>query len=186
MFSFISQNRQFSLSNLTNLANQLQRSVSNGVENSCQALADFAQVAAGQDGVSKDAFVNDFQVLTPNLTVVKLIPGVYGTNQYVNLNTKGLPTGFAPQFVDSQIPNSDQGHHFAAYFQLGYVWTALSGKVLGPVYEFAEGLISGASTSNPGDVNLANAAAGLGWELRTGALAPADVSAQIRQTICAN
>jgi hypothetical protein len=36
--------------------------------------------------------------------------------------------------------------------------------------------LTGPSTSNPGDFNLANSAAGLGWKLRNGALASADIN----------
>jgi len=130
IFSFVLKSRSQSLANLKNLASLLQQSVSTGNKNSCQALADFAQSAANQDGATKDAFVSDFQILTPNQTAVKLIPGVYGRpeGQWVPLGDYRSPTGFATQFVDSQLPNSDQGHHFAAYFQLGYVWTALAAK----------------------------------------------------------
>jgi len=123
-----------------------------------------------------------FGVLTPKRPGEEALDVAYNTNP-VYFGNNGKTSGFAAQFQDnfgsSQGPNnSDQGHHFAAFFQLGYQAPALT-TIAPSVWEAMEGTLV-----NQGDINLGQAAAYLGAQLRSGSLAPSDIGSQIRSTIC--
>ena len=148
----------------------------------CEGLAEFAGVAAAQDGSNILLFESDFQVLTPNSTAVQAVPGVSGQsgNQLVYLgNNYGQASGFQTQYQDSISPSQDQGHHFAAFLQIGYWYEATVGSWAAVAYENLEG-----TSNNTGDMNLGAKAAQLGAGLSSGAIKPGQVADWIRQNIC--
>ena len=174
--------RNASIANLANVALQLKGQAAGGQISDCEGLAEFAGVAAAQDGSNILSFESDFQVLTPNSTAVQAVPGVSGQsgNQLVYLgNNYGQASGFQTQYQDSISPSQDQGHHFAAFLQIGYWYGATVGSWAAVAYENLEG-----TSNNTGDMNLGAKAAQLGAGLSSGAIKPGQVADWIRQNIC--
>ncbi|HTA70437.1 MAG TPA: RHS repeat-associated core domain-containing protein [Bryobacteraceae bacterium] len=172
--------RQFGISNLAGVARQLKRGVASGQETDCQAMADFASAAAGQDSAA-GLVVADFQVLTPNQTPIWAVPGVQGqsgNNLVILGNNPGQTSGFQSQYQDSIFPNQDQTHHFAAFLQLGYSYGILAVPVAN-LWELLEG-----TPGNVGDIALGQAAVKAGAMLANGTLKPSDLADWIRQNIC--
>lgn len=159
----------------------------------CEALADFADAMA--DGSRDDAqFVRDFGVLTPNSTATQ-IPGagIAWNTRPVALNT-GQASGFGADYQNT-LPddkrtgwNGDQAHHFAAFFQFGYVHSSrtLGGTSLADVasftLEYFQGLDSG--VMNLGDVRLGERAGQIGADLMNGRITRGQVGMEIRSTLC--
>jgi hypothetical protein len=96
----------------------------------------------------------------------------------VLLNSTQAPSGFRSQYQD-QIPNADQAHHFAAFFQLGFVNGADIGSWLAKVYEQGE-----RTPDNSGDINLGRVAAQMGAAVAAGDLDPSDLASAILNTLC--
>jgi RHS repeat-associated protein len=138
--------RLATLNKLRSFRGTLQQLVDNGNSSDCDALADFANFASD---LAPDArsFEMAFGVLTPSQFPVTLIPGVSTSAGDVRLNRNGSPSGFAPQYQD-EIPNADQAHHFAAFFQLGYMYGSMVGSIAATWWEKLEG-----TAGNIGDID---------------------------------
>jgi RHS repeat-associated protein len=152
-------------------------------ETDCDALADYVE-AVGQSLENTPARQAQQQIkvalvaLTPNQFPVPLIPGVSGNNAYRALNPGNIASGFLPQFQD-QIPNADQAHHFAAFFQIGFTYGAGTGAAAATWWERLEG-----TPGNAGDIALGAAAAQIGANVAAGTLAVNQVGAEIRNDLC--
>src|SRR5260370_41996830 len=109
------------------------------------------------------------RLLTPNQFPVPLIPGVTGNPNYQALNIGSSPSGFQSQFQD-QIPNADQAHHFAAFFQLGFVY---GGDVAGSAASWWEKLEG--TAGNTCDINFGKAAGVIGPYFASALLRVSDV-----------
>jgi hypothetical protein len=178
------------LSSVRNLARAYSSAVSQGYVSDCNALADFAQNLV-QTGASASTLVQDFGVLTPSAGLTGFVPGISSTSNPVQLNT-GQSSGFLSQYQNT-LPdnpatgwNGDQAHHFAAFFQFGYVYSLLGfgpGAIASFALEYAEGLDSG--IMNLGDVNLGDAAVQIGEDLASGKISTADVAGRIK-ALCNN
>jgi RHS repeat-associated protein len=159
----------------------------------CQALAAFADsVAAGR--MTTVNFVSAFQVLTPGAAASALInafgsaSGVQGVNGAINLQPTYVDpsgnvqyyqaSGFSSSYKDSIAPNSDQAHHFAAFFQLGFNLGSTVGNISAYFVELENGL------TNQGDINLGMAAAALGAQVGSGKLSASQVGNAIRNQLC--
>jgi hypothetical protein len=165
----------------------------------CQALAAFADSLTG---MSYQNFASAFQVLTPGPSASKLIAafgsaaGVLGTNGFAQLqpsyrNSSGnlqyyQASGYGSTYRDSLDSNSDQGHHFAAFFQLGFNLgfadgglSSVFGTALANFVELENGLF------NRGDINLAEKAFALGSQVGDKRLLTSQVGQRIRDEICA-
>jgi hypothetical protein len=80
--------------------------------------------------------------------------------------------------------NGDQGHHFAAFFELGYEYSVAGlspGSLAAFVLEYVQGLDSG--VMNVGDVNLGEAAAQIGAQLASKQISMSQVAGKI-QGLC--
>jgi hypothetical protein len=124
------------------------------------------------------AIDNAVSVLTPNQFPIYLIPGVNGNSGYVAFNNGTSPSGFQSQFQD-QVPNADQVHHFAAFFQLGFTYGASVGASAAFWWEELEG-----TAGNAGDINLGTAAATLGSYVASGFLPVSELASTARQVLC--
>jgi hypothetical protein len=152
----------------------------------CQGLAAFASAIAPLFS-SATAFVQAFGVLTP-AALSNLIPGIAFNTQYLELNS-GQASGYQSQYQNT-LPdnpvtgwNGDQGHHFAAFFQFGFVSGSTSaGSLAAFGLEYFQSLDSG--VMNLGDVALGEAAAQIGASLRAGTITTAQVAQQIGSTLC--
>jgi hypothetical protein len=127
----------------------------------CQGLAAFAGDAAMLTS-STQGFVQAFGVLTPQQLATGLAPGMSWNTNPVFLNS-GQPSGFDSAYQNT-LPdnpvtgwNGDQGHHFAAFLQAGYLYGSGTASFQAWALEYWEGLDSG--IMNLGDVNLGEAAA---------------------------
>ena len=159
----------------------LRRFVTTGVESDCDALADYVDGVAEGLQNSKTAakdLKRAISLLTPNQFPVPLIPGVTGNPVYVALNPNGAASGFQGQYQD-QIQNADQVHHFAAFFQLGFVYGGDVATSTASWWEKLEG-----TAGNAGDINLGAAAGLIGSYVASGVLPVADVGTTIRENIC--
>ena len=171
--------QQLNIINLRAGARLLQHFVTMGLENDCQALADFSDFAA-QGGTTASQFDKDFSVLTPNQFPVNIIPGIQGSSgsNLVALNVTSQPSGFGDLFQDED-PTADQAHHFAAFFQLGFAYGPLAGAAAAKAWETMEG-----TSGNTGDIDLGIIASFLGPQVKVGNMSPADVGGFIRNNIC--
>jgi RHS repeat-associated protein len=163
-------------------AQSAEQLVKSGTLTDCQALAAFAGSIAPLF-TSASNFVEAFGVLTPQVVDV---PGVATNSNPVTLGV-GPSSGFGTQYQDGfgtpAGPNgSDQAHHFAAFFQLGFYYGASS--TLSWAWEELESL-EGGGPLNQGDVNLGVAAMEMGADLALGRLNTSDIAAAIRSTLCA-
>ncbi len=101
------------------------------------------------------------------------------------LLTAGVPSGYLPQFqntLDDQPGwNGDQGHHFAAFFDLGY-FSGRTARLVAVIYE--RGQAAARETAvNQGDIDLGIQAAQIGLELGSGTIGVGDVAGRI-QNLC--
>ena len=162
------------------LISMLQGKVKSGAESDCDALADYVDdVAANLSGSGGPAqLVASLALLTPNQFPVYLIPGISRNSAYVPLNPNQSPSGFQTQFQD-QLPNADQAHHFAAFFQLGFAYGAAVAGTAATWWEKLEG-----TSGNTGDINLGMAASLIGSYVKSGVLPIDQVGQTIRETIC--
>jgi RHS repeat-associated protein len=165
------------------LAQRIARTVATGSISDCTGLADFAAGAAAIS-TSSAQFESAFSVLTPPANFESLTGVSWNTDPVVLGGHTGEVSGFATQYQDgygspSGANNSDQAHHFAAFFQLGYNLPPGLSNFGAYFQEWFEGTLS-----NQGDINLAIAAASLGYAVRNGSLSPSQVSSAIQNTIC--
>jgi RHS repeat-associated protein len=148
--------------------------------NDCEALANFASDVAAdliaQGDITSGSFVESFGVLVSEEHPIVGIVSILGMpidstpiGAYTEIGNHGLPSGYQTQYQDNQA-QQDQGHHFAAYFQFGYLY----GTSLSTLGAFATDI------ANPGDIRLALAAISIGNSLSIGAITPLDVSHLIR------
>ena len=159
----------------------LSQLVKKGVETDCDALADYVDAVAEGLQDTKNAAQQlkaALGLLTPNQFPVPLIPGVNGNGAYMAINDGSSPSGFQTQFQD-QIPNADQVHHFAAFFQLGFVYGGDVATSAASWWEKLEG-----TAGNVGDVNLGAAAGRIGSYVASGVLPVGEVASAIRENIC--
>ena len=157
--------------------------VKSGAETDCDALADYIDgVAEGLQFTKSAAQAQGLKaamvLLTPNQFPIPLIPGVGGNSGYQALNSGSSPSGFQSQFQD-QIPNADQAHHFAAFFQLGFVYGGDVATSAASWWEKLEG-----TAGNSGDINLGKAAGLIGAYVASGVLPVSEVGATIRDNLC--
>lgn len=161
----------------------LRNEVRRGEITDCQALISFVAEAADLFN-TKESFIKSFSILTPNQAVVRSIPNLFGSSTPVIFNDRQMTSGYLTTYQDSFSPNSDQGHHFAAFFQLGYAYgnfagTTLKGYMIASDWEHLEG-----TGANFGDVELGGKAFTMGTALKNGSLDPMFVSNTIRDEIC--
>jgi hypothetical protein len=172
---------------LASEALEIQNLVNKGTISDCEGLAEFADAAAAESGKNASAFIADFGLLTPSQLASILTPGVSTGNPSVPLNT-GQQSGYLPPFQNTQpdnpYTNGDQGHHFAAFFQVGFFWGGAVAAALALDFEVLE---AGGNFQNlnMGDIRLGTAAGDLGAAVRSGAISPSGVGAWIRQNLCA-
>jgi hypothetical protein len=155
--------------------------------NDCEALAEFSETVA--DGSrNNDQFIRDFSVLVPSTWATTTLPGIGipSNTASVALNL-GQASGYSAAFQnsppDNPQTNGDQGHHFAAFFEYGYLHSAGNGAAAAITLEGIQALF-GLKSVNTGDINLGIAAALLGESVRNGTLDRAAVGSVIRATIC--
>jgi hypothetical protein len=167
------------------IVDYLQHDVEAGALDDCAALAAFANVMANFFDNAAD-YVTSFGVLTPSGGGMNLL-GVANNSGAVFLKGNSTaPSGYANQFRDGYGSdegqnNSDQGHHFAAFLQLGYLYPVLGSNIAPTAWEAYQGTLS-----NQGDINLGQAAASIGARLRSGNLKPSQIADEIKNTICAH
>ena len=153
--------------------------------NDCQGLASYVATIADplsylDPATAAKKLDTAMVILTPSLDVsgvrVPLPPSVSSTSSsggLVNFNDYSQPNGYLPEYQDgfgsgansSQISTADQGHHFAAFFQLGFVYGASVGASSASFLEMLQG-----SASNQGDINLGIVAARIGDYVHRGIL----------------
>jgi hypothetical protein len=139
-------------------AQNYQAMVAAGTLTDCQGLAAFASTMASISQNSSE-MIESFGVLTP-MQFASRIGAVASNSQAVFLNT-GQASGYAPAYQNSTPDggygdpswNGDQGHHFAAFFQFGYLYGPVAGAAAVDIFEGAEALLNGGPL-NQGDVNL--------------------------------
>lgn len=136
----------------------------------CEALVDFAHDAADVSKTS-DQFVQAFAALIPKTLVGDLGLKWYSA-QAVFLNT-GRASGFSAPFQNT-VPdnprtgwNGDQGHHFAAFFEYGYLNPRI-GVSVAVLYEYLQAGFGLYAPINQGDINVGIVAAELGAALKNG------------------
>jgi hypothetical protein len=173
-----------------NDAASLAGKVFSGQMTDCQALAQFTDDNSAK---STTAFFQSFGVLTPSQFGTGF-SGIASATGYITLNA-GQASGFQSQYQNTAPDNpvtgwnGDQGHHFAAFFQLGQEWAPPSSYIGSALFEVGESLVNLVKGQgwdlNDGDIRLGAQAAGLGWAVSKGLIAPKDVGSWIRSNICA-
>jgi RHS repeat-associated protein len=168
------------------LAQTLQKQVSDGGLTDCQALADFADSAAAVSPTSK-TFIQAFGALVPK-TIASQVGLSYWNTSAVALNTgqaSGYTEGYQNSVPDNASNNGDQGHHFAAFLELGYQFggDGSLASIASAVYEYAQAVGQGA-TLNMGDIQLGITAAQIGAGLRNGNVSAGEVGALTNNSIC--
>lgn len=192
--------RNTSLLSPHSAANLLRGLIANGDITECEGLALFADSAAEQGG-TLGGFISSFGELTPTTTIGTVVPGISAGGQNLAVNgTSAAGGGFKGLFQDG----GDQSHHFAAFFQIGFLYGETLGGALGSVgYEVGQAaLVAFANLVNTvvgaevfkthgqsGDLNTAGillgyVAAQLGSQVASGALSPSQVGGKIRSTVC--
>jgi RHS repeat-associated protein len=158
---------------------------SGGRYTDCDALADFAGIAADRSQNDRQ-FMSDFGALVPEQAASSVLR--YYSKVAVLLWSAG-PSGFAKAFQnstdDSPKGNSDQGHHFAAFFEFGYQYGGDIGGVATNIFELTESFIASMKGQgfnlNSGDMVLGMVAAQIGSDLRSGKITRDQVSSEIRR-----
>ena len=161
---------------LRSYALSLRTQVNAGRVRDCDALADFA-TAAGTGATAKQ-LEQDFGLLVPTDWRTQGIPSSNSSVGFVS------PTSaFQTQYQNTNGDTTDQTHHFAAFFELGFQLGLNSATALAEAFETWEG-IKDPLGFNQGDVNLAIAAASLGAQLKQGTILPDELGTIIEDTIC--
>jgi hypothetical protein len=165
----------------TFLLRELTALVTTGKESDCDALAEYIDdVAYGQDSNRSAPMLlkQALGLLTPKQIPVDIIPGILTNAGYKPLNPNQSPSGFQSQCQD-QIPNTDQAHHFAGFFQLGFTYGLDVGTSAATWWEKLEW-----TPGNTGDINLGAAAARIGAYVASGVLPVNEVGQTIRDNLC--
>ena len=148
--------------------------------NDCVDMSNFASEAALVYGGDAAKTVDAFGILTPNNRFLQLA-AIQTSSQPVLFGT-GLKSGYLPQYRNSDVDvNGDQGHHFAAFFQIGFRGGIGAASAAAVALEMAEGI---SSPFNYGDVSLALAAGQIGADLSKGYLHPNDLGNRIVHDLC--
>lgn len=164
---------------LNEYARGLANDVKEGRTNQCQALASYADAA--EENNTADFLSNAFDIFIGAGSFVSATST--GATQFpVKFESGANATGFKPEFENSDGDLSDQVHHFAGFFQLGFLYGATLGAMGASIYERLTA--PSGRPANQGDVNLGKAAAAMGagtagFTLLTGGLGNA-----IRGTLC--
>jgi len=145
----------------------------------CEGLAAFAKYAGQYYAGTTEDFVRSFGVFVPaNSRSVKLVNVLTGGAIASSTNfLLCMPTGqsgFRTEYHDSLSPHQDQVHHFAAFFQFGYVAGALEGEIAAYLIDLF----------NPGDVRLGMKAAEMGYAVKKGFMRAGDVGKRIQEILC--
>ncbi len=148
----------------------------------CNALVDFASYV-NSTSFDTDSLVAAFGALTPTQPATQFA-GIASMAKAASLNPTGVPSGYlAPYQNVPASDTSDQGHHFAAFFQYGYLAGAVTGTAAATQFEVAEAAYHMVQV-NTGDINLGIAAVNLGAELRSGQISRFDLANDIRNQLC--
>ena len=115
----------------------------------CEGLAAFAKYAGQYYAGTTEEFVRSFGVFVdsghPVVKVVNFLTGgAIASSPYPVWYKPFGESGFKSQYKDSLKPYQDQVHHFAAFFQFGYVAGALEGEIAAYLSDW----------NNAGDINL--------------------------------
>jgi len=106
----------------------------------------------------------------------------YGSSNPVTLLTADAGakygSGFQGMYQEGLDPvNIDQAHHFAAFFEVGF----LTGSTLaGSALAFYHDIANNGLGANPGDMALGSAASRIGAQLATGTLSPSQLGSSIK------
>jgi RHS repeat-associated protein len=160
-------------------------------EDDCGALASFASSAA-ENSMDRVEFIGRFSALVPGTSFVKTTGvGYVDPKDVVQLGTNASST-YRAAYRNTTLKgpdNSDQGHHFAFYFQWGAnvpYW--LNGRIgpttLANVFSGLIGELLQGQPENIGDINLAIAAANMGAAVASGRLSPFQVDDEILSVLC--
>ncbi len=98
--------------------------------------------------------------------------------------SSGYVTPYQNTVDDSPKGNGDQGHHFAAFFEYGYLHLNAPGGGGATVFEWLEALVGG-GPANDGDINLGMVAFQIGADLATGKIKTSAVGQRI-ENLCAH
>jgi RHS repeat-associated protein len=147
----------------------------------CQALAGFAGSLAKWYSGSLDSFVSGFGALVDARSLPATLVGIQTSQNYVLLQPSNTyKSGFKQDFRDTLIPNSDQGHHFAAFLQFGYKFGSTAASLASSANELANMLV------NRGDIELGKTAGNIGASLSNHDLKLQDLGEYIRNFLCDN
>ena len=160
---------------LRRLGADLQQQVAKGLRD-CEALAQFFD-AAGISATKQQLF-QDAGNLVPSSIETFVIPHNLKPISFV-----GKTSGYLPIFQNTPGDNTDQTHHFAAFFEFGYRFGAKAAASIGSLREQLEAIYDPLGL-NEGDIELAVAAGNLGAYLSMGILPPDEVGQAIRENIC--
>ena len=150
-------------------------------------MADYGSAAA--DGADPADLNRAFGNLTPGQRASN-VAGISTSANPVFLYAGGS-NGFAAQYQNT-IPdagagspnNGDQGHHFAAFFQIGFAYGAGFGDALARIFEggemFFNNLAGSVGPLNSGDIALGMAAVQIGADLASGRISTSGAAGRIR------
>ena len=150
--------------------------------NPCDALAQFASGIAVAVK-NNDQFVKDFGVLVPEQFASRV--GLWYYNSQPVLFWSSGPSGYSAGFQntvdDSPSGNGDQGHHFAAFFEYGYLHPNAPGGVIATIFEEFEAGFGIKGPINEGDINLGIVAFKIGADLSNQTINRSDVAKKIQE-----
>jgi len=139
-----------------------------------------AAYAATNFSSTKDEFVLSFGVFVPAshpmVKLVNLITGgaIASSSDAIFYTPHGGRSGFKKEYQDSLSPGSGQVHHFAAYFQFGFIAGALEGEYAARLTDW----------NNIGDINLGVKASELGQAVKMGVVKAVGLSKRIQELLC--
>jgi RHS repeat-associated protein len=145
----------------------------------CEGLAAFAKYAGQYYAGTTEEFVRSFGVFVdsghPVVKVVNFLTGgAIASSPYLVWYKPFGESGFKSQYKDSLKPYQDQVHHFAAFFQFGYVAGALEGEIAAYLSDW----------NNPGDIDLGIKASEMGYAVKKGFMRAIDVWKRIQEILC--
>ena len=168
------------------LALDFQRLVKDGIYDDCQGLVAFLSSLAIVNGNNKALFIRGIGLLVPSgIAANSVLPFTTGNVVYLN---RGQPSGFAAAYQNSTPDNpttgwnGDQAHHWAAFFEFGYVHGGgVVGNATADLYESFQSLFGQLGPTNDGDQRLGEVAVQLGAELAAGTINPEDVAGRVQE-----
>ncbi|MCX6975553.1 MAG: hypothetical protein NTZ94_14930, partial [Verrucomicrobia bacterium] len=155
-----------------------------GKHDDCEALAQFAEamaVVVGDGPYANAQFARSFGVLVPDVPLIT--SGITTNGSPVQLQN-GSASGYRSSYQDDGDKNSDQGHHFAAFFQAGFWNGALAAGALSASWERLQTVLG--QGGGPNDTALGVAAGSLGARVRSGEIKRDALGKAIRDEICAH